>query len=349
MPSLTCSSRTWRPRGPTSRAASWTRCGRPRWRCSRVAAWQPPGAARRQPVASVQVIVLPLAFAALAPGDPRRRRLHPHHADRGGAGRRLADRGHRPCGPHLHGEHPDAARQRRGRDDRRPQRPRQPPAADARSRGSPSRDADEHHPQTLVFFDLNGFKRYNDTFGHAAGDALLARLGARPARRRRCPRRRLSPRRRRVLRAAGGRFAIERRADRAPPPRPSPSGATCFERQRLAAAWRSCPTRPRPTTARSSSPTSACTPTSPHAAAASRGAAHDVLMQVLCGARARPARSRLTASVELAATSAARLRPRRRPARRAAPRGRAARRRQARHPRRHSGQARPARPTTSGS
>jgi diguanylate cyclase (GGDEF)-like protein len=39
-------------------------------------------------------------------------------------------------------------------------------------------DADEDHPQTLVFFDLNGFKRYNDTFGHGAGDGLLARLGA---------------------------------------------------------------------------------------------------------------------------------------------------------------------------
>jgi diguanylate cyclase (GGDEF)-like protein len=39
-------------------------------------------------------------------------------------------------------------------------------------------DADTDHPQTLVFFDLNGFKRYNDTFGHGAGDALLARLGA---------------------------------------------------------------------------------------------------------------------------------------------------------------------------
>ena len=33
--------------------------------------------------------------------------------------------------------------------------------------------------RTLVFFDLNGFKRYNDTFGHPAGDALLGRLGAR--------------------------------------------------------------------------------------------------------------------------------------------------------------------------
>jgi diguanylate cyclase (GGDEF)-like protein len=32
-------------------------------------------------------------------------------------------------------------------------------------------------PAVLTLFDLNGFKNYNDTFGHPAGDALLRRLG----------------------------------------------------------------------------------------------------------------------------------------------------------------------------
>ncbi len=37
-------------------------------------------------------------------------------------------------------------------------------------------EADAGHVSTLILFDLNGFKAYNDTFGHAAGDALLTRL-----------------------------------------------------------------------------------------------------------------------------------------------------------------------------
>jgi diguanylate cyclase (GGDEF)-like protein len=39
--------------------------------------------------------------------------------------------------------------------------------------------ASEDQPAYVWFFDLNGFKNYNDSFGHIAGDNLLARLGAR--------------------------------------------------------------------------------------------------------------------------------------------------------------------------
>ncbi|MDQ6834755.1 MAG: diguanylate cyclase [Actinomycetota bacterium] len=44
---------------------------------------------------------------------------------------------------------------------------------------TPSRS--EPDPFLLMMFDLDGFKGYNDTFGHLAGDALLAHLGGRLA------------------------------------------------------------------------------------------------------------------------------------------------------------------------
>jgi|GEM_PF-1288980 diguanylate cyclase (GGDEF)-like protein len=40
-------------------------------------------------------------------------------------------------------------------------------------------NASEQDPLMLALFDLNGFKLYNDSFGHAAGDALLSRVGER--------------------------------------------------------------------------------------------------------------------------------------------------------------------------
>ena len=51
-------------------------------------------------------------------------------------------------------------------------------AADVEDRYSAASHA---RPLVLIVFDLDGFKSYNDTFGHLAGDALLARLGTKLA------------------------------------------------------------------------------------------------------------------------------------------------------------------------
>jgi len=45
-----------------------------------------------------------------------------------------------------------------------------------------ARPAADGRSHLLAMFDLDGFKLYNDTFGHPTGDALLARLGGRLAR-----------------------------------------------------------------------------------------------------------------------------------------------------------------------
>jgi diguanylate cyclase (GGDEF)-like protein len=42
-----------------------------------------------------------------------------------------------------------------------------------------ARERSPGHPLTVILLDLNGFKRYNDTFGHPAGDKMLSLLGKR--------------------------------------------------------------------------------------------------------------------------------------------------------------------------
>ena len=131
-------------------------------------------------------------------------------------------------------------------------------ARDARARAA-ARDG-RRDPLVLVLFDLDGFKHYNDTFGHPAGDALLVRLGAQP-------RARSSRAAARAFRMGGDEFCALLRPRRAA----SADAARRRRRRRALRARRGlrdrlllrrdrrCPPR-RPTPPRRcGSPTSACT------------------------------------------------------------------------------------------
>ena len=111
---------------------------------------------------------------------------------------------------------------------------------------------------TLLLFDLNGFKRYNDTFGHPDGDQLLARLGRQLRAGGRRGRHRLPLRRRRVLRAADlwQRSGSTRRSATRRRRLPQAAGAST---SLPPGARRRFPTRRASPPRRCSSPTCGCT------------------------------------------------------------------------------------------
>jgi diguanylate cyclase (GGDEF)-like protein/putative nucleotidyltransferase with HDIG domain len=144
-----------------------------------VAAWQPASAARSAQRDSTLTIVMPVAFATLAVAVLGYGSLRGHHI--GPLAVALA------CGSlamvlgrlvltfRAHGEMLRASRLE---------------ARNDALTGMPNRRALQHDLEAaladtergigavLVLFDLDGFKHYNDSFGHQAGDALLVRLGA---------------------------------------------------------------------------------------------------------------------------------------------------------------------------
>ena len=120
-------------------------------------------------------------------------------------------------------------------------------------------DAPETDSTVLVMFDLDGFKDYNDTFGHPAGDALLVRLGRRLDAGGRRLRLGLQARRRRVLRSAAARTGPRRRRRGAAPSQHCTSAARAST-FRAPTAPSSCRRRRATRPERSSSPTSGSTP-----------------------------------------------------------------------------------------
>ena len=204
-------------------------------------------------------------------------------------------------------------------------------------------------PHVLVLLDLNGFKSYNDAFGHAAGDTVLTRLGAalaraaagsgaayRHGRRRVLCACRVAPERarRRSARCAGGADAERGRASRST----AAHGAVADPRRG---------TRPRPSALRARR--RAHVPAQARAAAAGRAADGNVLTAVAEEHAPRPGRAHATRWPSWRYATARRDGGRGRRARSAALRGGAARHRQDGDPARDPRQARSARRRTSGS
>jgi two-component system cell cycle response regulator len=140
-----------------------------------IAAWQPVGAARPMRLEGRRLLALPLGamVAALV-------LLFVDHLDRVshlGAG--LAFATLFVAGVRLWltlGEHMNLLGTSRGEATTDPLTGLRNRRALAQDMDEQIPDASPERPLLLMLFDLNGFKSYNDTYGHPAGDALLTRL-----------------------------------------------------------------------------------------------------------------------------------------------------------------------------
>ena len=143
-----------------------------------LAAWQPARAARAAERDATMAIVMPVAFATIAVGVLGYGSLRSHHVGPLAVG--LA------CGSlamvlgrlvltfRAHSEMLRTSRHE-ARNDALTGLPNRR-ALQLDLEEALAEPADQ--PAALVLFDLDGFKHYNDCFGHQAGDALLVRLGA---------------------------------------------------------------------------------------------------------------------------------------------------------------------------